>query len=141
MSEIISAARFRVEITGIIEGPFLSVSPIESFSAAIETRSGIDQGVRKTPGGLGATDVTLRRLYDGGAALFEWRRNIERGVIDRRSGSVIALDADLQQERARFNFFGSWPRRWRVGPWDAGDDQPLVEEVTLCVDRVELATG
>lgn len=143
MPEVVSAALFTVEIPGILhtDSQFFHVSALVSESAVMETRSGRDEFSRKTPGRNGTGDVTLRRHYDGNDALHTWRRNIERGIIDRRSGTVRILGTDRQTIVAEFNFHEAWPRRWSLGPWEAEDDRPLVEEVVLSVRTIERVTG
>jgi phage tail-like protein len=131
---------FKVEIPGITEGAFLSVSPLESFSTVIETRRGPDSEGRKWPGPPRCTNIAMRRLYTGNHALWLWRKAVLDGTIDRRSGSVILFGDDRRSEVARFNFFEAWPCRRRIGPLDGSAEEPLVEEVEIAVEKIELAT-
>ena len=43
------------------------------------------------------------RGYTATDDLFQWRKNIEDGKIDRRAGSIIILDQDGQSEVAPFD--------------------------------------
>jgi phage tail-like protein len=128
---------FRVEISGITEGPFSGLDLLESSIAVIEVRHGTDEGVRKVPGRHRAGDVRLRRPYAAVHDLFDWFEVTRRGTIDRRDGSVIILGADRATESARFNFYGAWPTRWQLSTFDADTDALLVEEIVLTCERIE----
>ena len=130
---------FRVEISGITESGFLSVSPLESFSTVIETRRGNDGEARKWPGAPRCSNIVMRRGYSGEPSLWTWLRSVLDGAFDRHDGSILLLAAD-RKEAARINFYQAWPCRWRLGPWDGGDEGALIEEIEIAVEKIEIAT-
>jgi phage tail-like protein len=135
------AFNFEVEIAGISAAPFSGLDVLDVSTGVIETRYGGDELVRKLPGRHRASNITLRRPYTATHDLHTWYVNIRRGIMDRRSGSVVIRDVDRQTEVARFNFFEAWPTRWRLSTFDADVDALLVEEVEVACERIELATS
>jgi phage tail-like protein len=135
----IEGATFAVEIEGVTQGPFLSVDFIESTSDVIVFRSGNDGLERKRPGRPHYANIVMRRAYTHNDELHAWRKQVEDGKVERKAGSIIVLDSTGQTsgEICRFNFFEAWPCRWRLGRWDAGGKDVLVEEVEIVVERIE----
>ena len=73
----------------------------------------------------------------GFASLWQWRKNIEDGNIDRRSGSVIVLDNDGATEVARYNFYEAWPCKWNVPDMDSDSSAMAIEKIEIAVEKVE----
>ena len=143
--ELFGAYHFLLEISGItgdaktIVGGFKTVSGMDSETEIIEFKQGNDRVVRKKPGRTTYANIALERGYTATDDLWEWRKNIEDGMIDRRSGSVIILDQDLETEVARYNFFEGWPCKWNVPELDSDSSAMAVEKIELAVEKVERA--
>jgi len=143
--ELYGNYNFLLEITGItqdskiIVGGFKSVSGMDSETEIVEFKQGNDTIVRKKPGRTTYANITLERGYTATDDLWEWRKNIEDGKIDRRSGSVIILDQDGATEVARYNFYEAWPCKWFVPDMAADSSAMAIEKVELAVERVERA--
>ena len=141
--ELFGAYNFLLEISGItgdiktIVGGFKSVSGMDSETEVIEFKQGNDSVVRKKPGRTTYANITLERGFTATDDLFVWRQNIEKGFIDRRSGSVIILDQDLETEIARYNFFEAWPCKWEVPAMDSESSATAIEKIELAVEKVE----
>ena len=141
--ELFGAYNFLLEIAGItqdsktIVGGFKSVSGMDSETEVIEFKQGNDRVVRKKPGRTTYANITLERGFTATDDLFVWRQNIEKGFIDRRSGSVIILDQDLETEIARYNFFEAWPCKWEVPAMDSESSATAIEKIELAVEKVE----
>ena len=105
----------------IIVGGFKSVSGMDSETEIIEFKQGNDLIVRKKPGRTTYSNIVLERGYTATDDLWQWRKNIEDGKIDRRAGSIIILDQDGQTEVARYNFYEGWPTKWNVPPTQVVD--------------------
>ena len=72
--------------------------------------------------------------------MWQWRKNIEDGKIDRRSGSVIILDQDGRYiEVARYNFYEAFPCKWNVPDMDSDSSAMAIEKIELAVEKVERA--
>lgn len=132
----IGAYHFRVEIEGVTQGAFTSVSGLEGDTEVIEYKDGQDRNLRTRPGRTRYSNIVLRRGYTANPELFDWYRQTADGVIERKSGSVILLD-DSAQEIQRFNFFEAWPCRWRGCEFDGDDGDALFEEIEIVVEKIE----
>ncbi len=143
--ELFGAYNFLLEISGItgdtktIVGGFKTVSGMDSETEVIEFKQGNDSVVRKKPGRTTYANITLERGFTATDDLFLWRKNIEDGVIDRRSGSIVILDQDMQSEVARYNFYEAWPCKWYVPDMDADSSGMAIEKIELAVEKVERA--
>jgi phage tail-like protein len=140
---LLAAFNFHLEIEGVtgdakqIVGGFKSVSGMDSTTEIIEFKQGNDVRVRKKPGRTTYSNIVLERGYTATDDLWEWRKNIEEGTIDRRSGAIIILDHDGQTEAARYEFFNAWPCKWNV-PDFAGDQSGMaIEKIELAVEQVK----
>ncbi len=85
---------FLVEVDGVARAAFSEVSGLESETAVIEYRAGSEKvnTVRKLPGLTKYGNIVLRRGVTQDADLWNWRKSIVDGEIDRRNGSIILLD-------------------------------------------------
>lgn len=119
-----------------IVGGFSRASGLISQSDVIEHRVGNSPYVLKIPGKTRFGNIVLEKGCTTSAALYEWRRRVERGADDRRSGSIILLDGNLN-EKARWNFYDAWPCRYEGPAFDASDTAVSVEKLELCVGRIE----
>jgi len=144
--ELFGAYNFLLEISGItgdtktIVGGFKTVSGMDSETEVIEFKQGNDTVVRKKPGRTTYANITLERGFTATDDLFLWRKNIEDGVIDRRSGSIVILDQDMQSEVARYNFYEAWPCKWYVPDMDSDSSGMAIEKIELAVEKVERAS-
>lgn len=143
--ELFGAYNFLLEISGItgdsktIVGGFKSVSGMDSETEVIEFKQGNDRVVRKKPGRTTYANIVLERGYTATDDLWQWRKNIEDGKIDRRAGSVVVLDQDGQTEVARYNFYEGWPCKWNVPDMDADSSAMAIEKIEIAVEKVERA--
>ena len=143
--ELFGSYHFLLEIQGVISdnkvivGGFKSVTGMDSETEIIEFKQGNDLVVRKKPGRTTYANIVLERGYTATDDLFQWRKNIEDGKIDRRAGSIIILDQDGQTEVARYNFFEGWPCKWNVPELDSDSSSMAIEKIELAVEKVERA--
>ncbi|MED5371459.1 MAG: phage tail protein [Myxococcota bacterium] len=143
--DLFGAYHFLLEIQGVINdtrvivGGFKSVSGMDSETEIVEFKQGNDKVVRKKPGRTTYSNIVLERGYTATDDLWLWRKNIEDGQIDRRSGSVIIMDQDGETEVARYNFFEGWPCKWYVPDMDSDTSGMAIEKVEIAVEKVERA--
>ncbi len=143
--ELYGSYHFLLEIQGIISdtriivGGFKSVSGMDSETEIIEFKQGNDKVVRKKPGRTTFANIVLERGYTATDDLWNWRKNIEDGKIDRRSGSIIILDQDGQSEVARYNFYEGWPCKWHVPEMDSDSSSMAIEKIEIAIEKVERA--
>jgi phage tail-like protein len=128
---------FTVEIQNVTVGRFKSVDGLDSETEVIEYQDGDDLILRKRPGRTKYSNVILKRGYadKGMNELWEWRKKVMDGRVDRRSGSVI-LQNDNGEEVARYNFEGGWPCKWKGWDLDGKGSDTAVEEIELAVERI-----
>lgn len=121
-----------------VVGGFSQVSGILSQSDVVEYRVGNSPTVFKIAGKTRYGNIVLKKGCTSSGELYQWRRRIENGEDDRRSGSIILLDGNMK-EKARWNFYEAWPCRYEAPEFDASDNAISVETLELCVERVERA--
>ena len=141
--ELFGAYHFLLEIQGVVRdnkvivGGFKSVAGMDSETEVIEFKQGNDMVVRKKPGRTTYSNIVLERGFTATDDLWQWRKNIEDGKIDRRSGSIIVLDQDGQTEVARYNFYEGWPCKWNVPDMNSDTSAMAIEKIEVCVEKVE----
>src|SRR5436309_14242681 len=88
---------FVLEIDSVEMGSFRKCSGVESETETIEYKEATKEGkmvIRKVPGAMKWSDITLERRIDESKALWEWRKQVEGGDVDsaRRDGSIVGED-------------------------------------------------
>jgi phage tail-like protein len=130
---------FLVEIDGIRQAGFSDCTGFGADSAPIEYREGgMDTAVRKLPGLTKYNNITLKWGLSDSRELYDWFRDVTRGRIQRRNGSIVLLDVD-GQEKLRWNFFDAWPTKWDGPDFSAKGTDVAIETLELAVERVERA--
>jgi phage tail-like protein len=127
---------FKVEIEGVTVGAFKNVEGLDSETEVVEYQDGDDIVLRKRPGRTKYSNITLKRGYINTDELWNWRKLVIEGKVDRKSGSVI-LCADDGSEIMRYNFYEAWPAKWKGFNLDGKGVDVTVEEVELAVEKVE----
>ena len=127
---------FKIEIEGVTTGAFRNVEGLDSETEIIEYQDGDDLILRKRPGRTKYSNITLKRGYINNTELWEWRKAVVEGKVQRKSGSII-LCADNGEEIMRYNFFEAWPTKWKGFTLDGKGTDVNVEELELAVEKLE----
>jgi phage tail-like protein len=127
---------FKVEIEGVSQGAFRNVEGLDSETEVIEYQDGDDIILRKRPGRTKYANVVLKRGYIATDELWQWRKKVIDGVVERKSGSII-LCGDDGSEIMRYNFFEGWPSKWKGFSLDGKGTDVNVEELELAVEKIE----
>ena len=133
---------FVVEIDGLedagpaVAGGFRDVSGLVSRSEILEYRVGNQSAPMKIPGRPVYGNILLSRGVTSSAALYLWRKRVEEGEEDLRSGSIVLLDAAMR-EKARWNFYGAWPCRYEGPELESSGVELSVETLELVVEKLE----
>jgi phage tail-like protein len=141
--ELFGNYNFLLEVAGItpdqktIIGGFKSMSGMASETEVIEFKQGNDMVVRKKPGRTTYANIVLERGYTATDDLWQWRKNIEDGVIDRRAGTITLLDQDGDRQVAQFNFYEGWPCKWNVPEIDSDQSGMAIEKVEIACEKIE----
>jgi len=128
----------RVEIEGVIVAAFAECSGLESETAVIEYREGGDHSTRKLPGLTKYANIVLKRGLTVDRTLWNWYQTVVNGQVQRRSGSIILLDAS-HQEVTRWNFFEAWPAKWQGPTLNAHSNEVAIETLEIAHERLEWA--
>jgi phage tail-like protein len=141
--ELFGGYNFLLEVSGItpdektIVGGFKTMSGMDSETEVIEFKQGNDKVVRKKPGRTTYANITLERGFTASNDLWTWRKNIEDGIIDRRSGTITVLDQDLTTIVAQYNFYEGWPCKWYVPELDSDQSAMAIEKIEIAVEKIE----
>ena len=129
---------FLVEIDGVARAAFSEVSGLESETAVIEYRTGGETVVRKLPGLTKFGNIILRRGVTQDADLWNWRKSVVEGIIDRRNGSIVLLD-DKRNEVVRWNFRSGWICKWEGPTLNAKANEVAIESIEIAHEGLERA--
>jgi phage tail-like protein len=128
-----------VEIDGIALAGFSEVSGLESETEVIEYRTGGESNtVRKLPGLTKHGNIVLRRGVTQDAELWNWRKTVEDGKVDRRNGSIVLLDDD-RTEILRWNFSNGWISKWAGPTLNAKGNKVAIETIEIAHEGLTLA--
>lgn len=126
------AFNFRVEIDGLTVGSFSEVSGLTSEGDAVDYREGTDFAltVRKLVGLRKYMNIVLKRGYTTNDELWNWFRNINNGVADRRNGSIILMDEE-RNDVLRWSFENAWINKIEAPTFNATANEVAIESVEL----------
>jgi phage tail-like protein len=94
--------------------------------------------LRKRPGRTKYSNIVLKRGFVNSDELWQWRKKVIEGKVERKSGSIIVCGDD-GSEIMRYNFFEGWPCRWKSLTLNTGEPGTLVEELEIAVEKIEHA--
>jgi phage tail-like protein len=126
---------FMLELEGAVAGYFTEVSGIGSEHEVVEQKIVNKQGqeiVRKIPGRLKFTDVTLKRGITSDLKIWDWRDQAVGGKMgDARKNCTITMMSRDYTPIAIWHFHNAWPSKV-TGPSLKSDSNEIgVEEITL----------
>jgi phage tail-like protein len=127
---------FLVEIDGIASAAFSEVSGLESETAVIAYRAGGESAVHKLPGLTKFGNIILRRGVTKDADLWNWRKSVVDGNIDRRNGSIVLLD-DQRNEVMRWTFRNGWICKWDGPTLNAKANVIAIETIEIAHEGLE----
>lgn len=132
------AFNFRVELEGIASAEFSEVTGLESETAVVEYRTGGDRVTRKLPGLTKYANIVLKRGITKNPELWNWRKSVLDGQVERKNGSIIALDDD-GTEVVRWNFRNGWICKWEGPAFNAKSNEIAIETIEIAHEGLELA--
>ncbi len=125
---------FQLDIGDTVAGFFTEVSGVGSENEVIEQKI-TQKGkpiVRKVPGRLKWTDVSLKRGITNKLDIWEWRQKVIDGKLKdaRKSVTIHMLDREYNPV-AEWTFLNAWPSKV-TGPTFKSDSNEFgVEELTI----------
>src|SRR3954452_721759 len=116
MPDLLTTFNFVLEIGGVEMASFRKCSGVESETETIEFKESTKDGkmiIRKVPGAMKWSDITLERRVGNSRALWEWRKQVIDGDVDsaRKPGSIVIKDSK-DAEVVRWNFEAGWPCKY-----------------------------
>lgn len=128
--------RFLVQIDGLTHARFSDCSGFGSNADPIEYREGGDEITRKLPGPAKYSNITLKWGLTDSRELYDWYKNITKGIIERRSGSIITLDPE-GNPTVQWDFFNAWPTKWDGPDFSAKGNDVAIETLELVCEKIE----
>lgn len=133
------AYNFMVEMDGIKRASFRECTGLDFTQDAIEYREGTDPAyVRKLPGIVKYSNITLKSGMTDDWELWEWKQTAADGKPARRNGSIVLIN-EAGEESLRWNFEGAWPTQWTGPSLNASGNEVAIETLVLAVERVQKA--
>jgi phage tail-like protein len=128
---------FIVDIQGMRAG-FSEVGGLTTETDIIEYREGNeDLPVRKVPGKPKFTNISLKRGFTTSKDLWEWRKKVIEGKTQRLPGTITLLD-EGRNPALVWKFFEGFPSKWAGPALNAKNNEIAIEEMEICVERLEL---
>jgi phage tail-like protein len=130
---------FLVEIDGVTRAGFSECSGLTTDTDSFDYREGADiaLNVRKLSGLRKYTNVVLKRGYTKDKGLWEWRKKIINGQMERRSADIILLD-EACNEVLRWRVREAWVSKWDSGPFNAKTNDVAIETIELIHEGLEM---
>ena len=124
---------FLVEIEGLVVGGFSEVTGLEiEIEVKPYREGGLNEYLHMRAGPTRyASNLILKRGLTDAVTLWRWQRDVSRGIIGRKNGSIVLLD-NAGDEKWRWNFIDAYPVRW-TGP------ELLAGTAAVALESLELA--
>jgi phage tail-like protein len=132
------AFNFLVEIDGVVQAGFAECSGLSSETDVIDYREGNEPTrFRKLPGLTKYANLVLKRGLTKNRDLWNWRKKIVDGQLDRRAVSVTLLD-EARVPVVRFNLSDAWPCKWTGPNLSARANEVSIETLELTFEGLEV---
>lgn len=130
---------FLVEIDGITRAGFRECSGLDASQDPIDYREGTDAlTTRKLPGLNKYANISLKWGITDDDELWEWRKKVIDGRVERKNGSIVLLD-DTGSEKLRWNFREGWPTKWSGPSLNATGGEVAIETLEIVHEGLEKA--
>ncbi len=131
---------FKVYVDQKEVGGFSECAGLNMETDVIEYRTGHEiHSMRKLPGLMKFTNITLKRGFTKDKFLADWRKTVLDGNTQRYSGAIELLD-EGKNAVLRWNFFGAWPAKLEGPSLNAKNNEVAIETLELAVERLEFVT-
>lgn len=133
---------FAVEIDRLWAGGCVQISGLDSQLAVDDYREGgVNSYAHRLPGPASHENLVLRHGLTTDRRLWEWFDRTTRGVIERKSGSIMLLDRDHATVRLSWDFRNALPVRWTGPSFDAANDEIGFESLELVHEGLTSGDG
>ncbi len=130
---------FLIEIDDVTKAGFSECSGLNIETDEILYRNGNEQAitVRKLPGLVKYGDITFKRGFTPDKKLWEWRKKVVDGKVDRKSGSITLLN-EARQTVLRWNFREAWPSKLEGPTFNAKNNEVAIETLVIKCEHLEM---
>ena len=129
---------FKLQIQGVTEGHFYSCTGMGVRINAMSYReAGVNQVVRRIPGRVEYSDITLRYGLTKSLELWTWFQTALKGAVERRNVSILMLEPDGAAEAMRWDLVNAWLADWRAAPLEAMGNEVAIESLTLVYESLQ----
>ena len=131
------ASHFRLDLGGRQGvGMFRECSGLDSETSVIEHKAIDDNGrpvIRKVPGEIKWSNITLKRGVDESLDIWKWRQDtIDKGADASRVDGKIELLDIAGGTIAVYQFKQGWPVKYVAATLDASTNNVALEELHIC---------
>jgi phage tail-like protein len=136
------ASHFRLDLGGHEGvGMFRECAGLDSETSVIEQHSVDDNGrplIRKVPGAVKWSNITLKRGVDESLDIWKWREQvINSGPDSARIDGNIALIDYSGSTIATWKFDQGWPIKYTGATLNASGNEVAVEEIQICHEGLQ----
>ena len=136
--EPVGELRFLVEIAGVEIGWFSECTGLQAEHEVTEYLPGGAVSPVKLRGAIKYPNIVLKRGYTSATELWQWRKSVLNGQVDRRSGSITLLD-EARNPALEWKFREGWPSKWEGPTLNAKNNEVAIETLEICHEGLELA--
>ena len=121
---------FLVEIDGVTKAGFREASGLDTGQDPVEYRNGDEKQLtaRKLPGLIKYSNISLKRGITDDKDLWDWRKKVMDGKVERKNVSIVLLSDDCQ-EKLRWNMREAWPSKWQGPSFNATSNDIAIESL------------
>ena len=122
---------FSIEIDGIYEGSFSSVSGVASEVEIEEfSEGGVNHYIHRLPIRVKHSNITLEKGITKSKELHKWFAQTQEGIMNKKDFSIVLNDNKGTTVR-RWNFKKGYPVKWEAGNLDAMGNDILMEKIEI----------
>ena len=130
--------RFKVTIDEVEAANFMEVDGLTVQREVVEFYEGGENSRHhKLVGGTRYSNLVLKRGTSDSLDLFDWVKKTIGGQVERKNGSIIALDQEGNPV-VRWDFKNAWPCRYEGPDFRAGSSEVAIELIELAHDGFEM---
>lgn len=132
---------FLVEIDGVAAAGFAEASGLSTETDVIEYRNGNEPAtVRKLPGLTKYANVVLKRGITRDSSLWDWRKTVIDGQVQRRNVQIRLLD-EARQPVVSFTLYEAWPVKYEGPILNAKGNEVAIETLEIAHERMDVEFG
>jgi phage tail-like protein len=99
---------------------------------------GLRSIVRRLPGQVQYSDVTLKYGLTSSQDLFNWMMTVVNGNVQRQNVSIVQLDAEGAAEVVRWDLMDAFPVKWEGAVLDALGSAVAIETLVLTYESIAI---